>query len=152
MSDHAQALLADLRYAILSEVGARTLYGILATKTKREDLRSLLTRLELESERVLERVRALADGLGGGRLRGALRRRLLATALARLAPLIGIGRILRLCQQAEETVSRWYASDSVYFASRGDHERAALCRELCLIKQVHAQALATWLSNARHLD
>ena len=85
-------------------------------------------------------------------MRGRLRRRVLATGLAWLAPIIGIGPILRLCQQAEETVSRWYASDSGYFAELGEHARATLCRELCLIKQVHAQALATWLANARRLD
>ena len=147
-----RALLQDMRSALLSEIGARTIYARLATRGIREDLRLLLERFEQESEQILERLGALMSDMGGVLPHTSLRRRLLAAALARLAPVIGIRPILRLCQHAEETVSRWYASYSAFLAEIGDEDRSRTCQELSVAKLLHAQALSAWLSNLRRLD
>ena len=141
-----------MHLALLSEVGARTIYERLASRAGREDLGSLLERIAQDSERILERLRELMIELGGDPPRTSLRRRLLASALARLAPVIGIHRVLRLCEQAEETVSRWYAQYAVFLDRIGDAQRSRICQQLAAEKRLHAQALSAWNSNLVHLD
>ncbi len=147
-----RALLRHMRSAFLSEVGARTVYAHLAKRRGREDLQLLLERLAQESEQILDRLRALMIGLGGVPKRTSLRRRFLAAALARLAPVIGIRPILQLCQHAEETVAGWYLRYAAFLCETRDEAPARICEELAGAKRLHAQALSAWLSNLRRLD
>jgi hypothetical protein len=144
-----RTLLRHMHSALLSEVGSRTVYARLSKRRSHGELAQLLERLEQESAQVHEKLRVLMESLGGDPPRSSLRRRLLAEALAALSPLIGIRRVLRLCQHAEETVSRWYASYSAHLAEIGHAESARLCQELSLLKLLHAQALSAWVSNIR---
>ena len=59
----------------------------------------------------------------------------------------GLRFALRLCQDAESTVARWYTEYRAYFAELGDVERARACEELAGVKRRHATWLDTWVQN-----
>ena len=57
--------------------------------------------------------------------------------------------LLRICHNAEDTVSRWYGDYQNFLLSLGDRERAGVCGRLAITKRLHAQALAAWISNLK---
>lgn len=147
MEDY-RAILADMRGALRSEHGARTIYPLLARLARNPELRGVLSSMRAEQEQQIRRLAEAMAELGPAPRRTSLRRSAMAWALFLSTPLIGMRFALRLCHDAEARVSRWYHGYSAWFADRGDLERARFFRELSLTKYTHAQVLEAFLMNA----
>lgn len=153
MSDSTrQALLDDLELALRSELGARTLYPLLKKRTRDSELRRVLDCMAEDEHQVIERVRALVEGMGARARRRSFRRWLAGWAIFFATFLFGLRFALRLCHDAVASVARWYGTYRAYFVEQGDAERARECDELAQIKARHAQWLQTWLQHARFRD
>jgi len=141
------SLVEDMRLALLSEIGARSIYDHLGRRVKDPELKALLARLNLEGVESVARLQALIRGLGARARRTSFRRRALARLLAMASRLTGQRLVLRICWNAEETVGRWYASYAQFLLRLGDLERAQECEALRRVKRSHAQALEAWVAN-----
>ena len=73
----------------------------------------------------------------------------MARALSWTSRVTGMRPALRICQNAEETVARWYAEYEIFLARIGDLERARVCGDLARVKRLHSQALGAWVANIR---
>jgi hypothetical protein len=142
------AVLAEMRRAHLAEIGARTLYGWLARLARDAELRRLMAGLEEEEALQVERLQALMRGLGAAPRRTSRRRRAVSTLLAWSTSVFGSRPVLRLCEEAEGTASRWYAHFAQHFLLSGAADAAATCHGLAQVKARHAQALRAWVDNA----
>ena len=142
--DHG-ALIADMRLALLSELGARAAYRGLARREKKEELARLLEQLWQEEKEQVERLRALMTKLGARPRKRSFRRLVAAHILVVCARLFGSRFALRVCLDAEAAVSRWYAEYSHYFAQAGMLEEGLECDALALTKRRHAQILQAWV-------
>jgi len=143
------SLLKDMHLTLLSEIGARSIYDHLGRLTRDPELRALLRRLNQEGAESVRQLQELMRGMGGRPRRTSLRRRALARVLALSSRVLGARLVLRLCQNAEETVGRWYADYGLFLARIGDVERARECETLAVIKRLHSQALGAWVTNLR---
>jgi len=138
-------LLDDMRLALLSEFGARAMYGHLSRTRRDPELAALLARFCVEEDEQIAKLRALMTALGA-RPAATSRRRRLAAWLLHLAGRVGWRRFaLRLCLESEETVARWYAHYAVHLARTGRAEEARACETLGLTKHRHALALQAWI-------
>lgn len=63
--------------------------------------------------------------------------------------MVGIRLGLRVCQDAEATIARWYQAYAHYLARVAELEAARTCEELSLTKRRHAQILQTFLDHGR---
>jgi rubrerythrin len=144
-----RSLVKDVRLALLSEIGARAAYYHLAQRTKDEELRELLLRLNQDGAEVVKCVQQLMREMGGRPRNTSFRRRALARILAQTTRLSGMRPALRLCHSAEETVSRWYAEYGQFLVRIQDLERARLFQELSVRKRRNASALGAWITNLR---
>lgn len=144
-----RSLLKDMHLALLSEIGARSIYDHLGRIARDPELSAILERLNQQGADSVARLRELMQGMGARPRRTSFRRRAMARALAWASRLTGMRPALRICQNAEETVSRWYAEYEIFLTRIGDTERARACGELARIKRLHAQALAAWVANIR---
>ncbi|MFT5050930.1 MAG: demethoxyubiquinone hydroxylase (CLK1/Coq7/Cat5 family) [Chlamydiales bacterium] len=144
-----RSLLKDMRQALLSEIGARSIYDHLSRRVQDPELRSLLVHLNQEGVLGVERLRELMRGLGGRPRRTSFRRRAMARALCASSRVVGVRTVLRVCAHAEETVSRWYAEYSAFFMRSGDRERAHAFGRMSIEKQIRARALGAWVTNLR---
>jgi len=142
-----RSLLSEMRLALLSEIGARSIYDHLGRRAPEDDLQKLLRRLNVEGAESVAALRELMLGMGGRPRRTSRRRRLLARVLASLSVVIGRRIVLRICLNAEETVARWYGEYAIYLTRLGDHARARTCEELRGVKLLHAGALEAWISH-----
>ena len=141
------SLLRDMHHALLSEIGARSIYDHLARNYERADLRSLLLLLNDEGADSIRQLQALMIDMGGRPRRTSFRRRALARGLALVSRGVGLRFVLRICLDAEETVGRWYTDYAHFLRELGEPERASICEELARVKSRHAQALAAWVTN-----
>lgn len=142
-------LLKDMGQALLSEIGARSIYDHLSRRVADPQLQGLLVQLNRQGIGSVARLQELMRGLGGRPRRTSFRRRAMARALCHGSRVIGVRTVLRVCAHAEETVSRWYTQYSAYFLAAGDLERARAFQELSTEKQVRARALGAWVTNLR---
>jgi hypothetical protein len=138
-------VLDDLRDALRSEYGARSVYPLLVRFARDEDLRNLLRALAEEECAQVEAVRALIDGMGVRAARRSVRRVVMAWILFLSTPVVGLRFALRLCHDAEARVARWYHGFAAWFAEMGDGKRARMCQELSSVKRRHAQALEAFV-------
>lgn len=143
------SLVADMRLALLSEIGARAIYDHLARHVRDEVLRGVLVQLNHEGAEAVERLQGVIASLGARPKRTSLRRRALARVLALSSRVIGVRPVLRICLHAEQTVARWYSAYAHFLLRMGDEEPARTCGELERLKLRHAQVLGAWIQNAR---
>lgn len=148
MDEGRRALVADMELALRSEIGARTLYPLLRRRTADPELRGVLERMALDEQELVARLAALIEGLGGRPRRKSFRRWLAGWVIASGTLIFGLRFALRLCQDAEAAVARWYGAYRDHFAQMGDAERARTCDELVCTKLLHAQWLETWVHNS----
>ena len=141
------SLIADMRLALLSEIGARSIYDHLRRRSSDPELHALLTRLNQAGAESVSRLQGLIRDMGGQPKKTSLRRRALARGLAMASRVTGRRVVLRICLNAEETVGRWYGAYAGFLLQLGHAERARVCQELQTVKRVHAQALGAWVSN-----
>lgn len=141
------SLLRDMRLALLSEIGARSIYDHLRRCVKDPELRALMVEHNETGAANVARLRGLMISMGARPRRTSFRRRVLARALALASRVIGVRVVLRVVMHAEETVSRWYQEYALFLMRLGDEPRAQVCQELAGVKQRHAQALGAWVSN-----
>ena len=144
-----RTLVRDMKLALLSEIGARSIYDHLGRHVKDEDLRALLAQLNGTGEESVRRLRELMIDLGAQPRTTSLRRRALARGLALASRVTGVRFALRICMNAEETVGRWYQSYGLFLMKLDDPDRARVCQELSQIKRQHAQVLGAWVGNLR---
>ena len=144
-----RALLKDMAQALLSEIGARSVYDHMSRRVSDPELQGLLHLLNRDGERGVARLQEQMRSLGARPRRTSFRRRAMARALTWASYGIGVRSVLRLCAHAEESVSRWYNEYSAFFLAHGDRERARLFRDFSLEKQLRARALGAWISNLR---
>ena len=78
----------------------------------------------------------------------SFRRWLASWAIALATLVFGLRFALRMSQDAEAAVARWYGAYRDHFAREGDHQRARECEELLAVKLLHAQWLDTWVQNS----
>jgi rubrerythrin len=138
-------LVAELQEALRAERGARTVYERLAGLVRDDVLAEVLAGFAEDELRQIEDVRRILVGLERAPDRPRLRRRLAALTLAYSAKLVGPRFALRVCTEAEETRSRWYAQFQAHFLECGAGEAAQACAQLCAVKIRHAQVLRTWV-------
>jgi rubrerythrin len=134
-----------MRLALLSEFGAHVVYSRLATCVEDRELRGVLAELAEEEVRQIERLRSLMSALGDRPRRRSIRRWLAARALVSCRRLFGARFALRVCLDAEWTVSRWYAKYADYLNRVGQESGAQECQELALIKRRHSRVLQAWV-------
>jgi hypothetical protein len=142
------SLLREMHLALLSEFGARAVYGDLARWLRDPELKRVLKGLSEESA---EQVRSLSEtmiALGGRPRSASARRRILAAALALSTPILGRRIVLRICASAADKASRWYAYFQIHLMQIGHGELAATCGRLSDVRRSHSQALETWVENA----
>lgn len=144
-----RSLVRDMKLALLSEIGARSIYDHLGRQVKDEDLRALLVQLNEAGAESVMRLRELMIGLGARPRKTSFRRRFLARGLAMTSRVTGVRFALRICMNAEETVGRWYQSYGLFLMKLEDPDRARTCHELSQIKRQHAQVLGAWVGNLR---
>ncbi len=144
-----ESLLRDMQLTLLSEIGARSVYDHLARRVRDPQLKRLLERLNQEGAQQVARLQELIAEMGGRPRRTSFRRRALARILAHTTRLAGPRPALRICMNASETVSRWYAEYALLLVRIGDPGRAEQCEELRRVKVLHAQALGAWVSNIK---
>jgi hypothetical protein len=142
-----RSLVADMRLALLSEIGARAIYDHLGRRLPDGELRSLLAHFNDTGTESVARLRDLMIGLGARARRTSLRRRALARGLALASRFTGRRLVLRICMNAEQTVGRWYAEYAIFLLRIGDRPRAQVCSELAEIKRRNAQVLSAWVDN-----
>ncbi|MEZ5980058.1 MAG: hypothetical protein R3F34_17855 [Planctomycetota bacterium] len=140
-------LVRDMRQAIRSELGAFSLYSVLPRVTRDVELRKLIEALRTGASQNISEVSALMEELGGRAERSRWTRALVAWLLALAAPVTGIRLPLRLCHEAESTVSRWYAEYAAALARIGEFERAQRFTDLSMRKRIHAVRLKTFVDN-----
>lgn len=136
-----------MHLALLAEFGARAIYSDLGGGTEDEELRSVLARLEHESAEQIVELSAVMRALGGKPPTRSRRRQLLAVLLARSRRIVGRRLVLRVCAQAEDKASRWYAYFRVILVQAGRHELAESCSLMSATKRRHAQVLGAWVLN-----
>jgi len=138
-----------MKLALLSEIGARSIYDHLGRFVRDVELRALLAKLNEEGVDSVAELQALMRSMGAKPRRTSFRRRALARLLALSSRVVGPRIVLRICHNAEDTVSRWYGDYQNFLLSLGDHERAEVCGRLAVTKRLHAQALAAWIANLK---
>ena len=148
LDDRHKALIEDMGLALRSELGARTLYPLLRRRTSDPELRSVLERLAADERDLVPRLAALIEGLGGRPRRRSFRRWLASWAIAFGTLPFGLRFALRLSQDAEAAVARWYGAYRDFFSDAGEVERARECDDFVRVKLLHAQWLETWVENS----
>jgi len=146
--DGRAEVLVEMRRALLAELGALALYGWLARLSRSAELRDLMAAFEDEERAQVERLRQLMRELGEQPRATSRRRRLASLLLACSTPVFGARPVLRLCEEAEGTASRWYAHFAEHLVLSGAPLEAAACRALSDTKARHARALRAWVDNA----
>ncbi len=149
MKESQDALLEDMQLALRSELGARTLYPLLGRRTKDPELGRVLERMAEDERELVGRLQRLLASLGAKAQKRSFRRWLASLAIAAATLVFGLRFALRLSQDAEETVARWYGTYRAFFLELEDPERARECDDFAQIKLRHAQWLDTWIQNAR---
>lgn len=148
LAEDREAVLAEMLRALRAELGARSLYGWLARLARDRELRRLMGGLEEEEEQQVDELCRLLTSLGLRPRRWSLRRRAASCLLAWSTPVFGTRPVLRLCQEAEGTASRWYACFAEHFVRTGAPEEARLCNSMALLKSRHAGALEAFVGHA----
>jgi rubrerythrin len=143
------SLIADMRQALLAELGARAVYPRLAAGVRDAELARLLAQFHQEEVEQVETLRALLTALGERPPDKCRRRAFAAFVLAlasRYGAFLGARRIaLRLCHESETTVGRWYGAYAAYLVRAGELDHARTCETLGLTKRRHALALEAWV-------
>lgn len=141
------SLEADVRIALLSEIGARALTDHLARKVRDPELQGLASALNEEGISLVAEVQQLVRDMGGRPRRTSFRRRALARALVALRHVTGLRVVLRLLLHQEESLARWYGEYAHYLARIGEPVRAASFERLRSTKRRRAESVATWVTN-----
>ncbi|MHC4892722.1 MAG: hypothetical protein ACYTFV_05005 [Planctomycetota bacterium] len=146
--DRLGPLVRDMRIALRSEFGAYSLYLLLPLIARNDELRKLLIQLRDEQRELIQEVRALIEELGGAPApRSRWTRAVAAWALFLVTPVCGMRLPLRLCCEAERTVSRWYGEYAMYLVGQGRNGEAIRCQELEMAKRIHATRLSAFVSH-----
>lgn len=140
----SEMLLAEMREALLAELGALEAYRALSRRPWDEELLKVLVAFHHEELELVEGLRTVIQALGGRARRRSWRRRIAARLLAASTRCFGPRFALRVCQEAEATVSRWYREFAVYLARTGELEHARRCEEFSRTKARHASTLNAW--------
>ena len=145
LNEEARVILRrELRLALLSEFGARSICDHLGRWVTDGALGYSLARVNREGSEVVSEVQDMLRLLGVEPRRTSFRRRALARGLAIVARVSGPRLVVRVAQQASETVARWYLQYAFFLAQHGELELARRCENLAEIKNGHAQSLAAW--------
>jgi hypothetical protein len=140
-------LVRDMQSALRSEFGAYSLYLVLPLLARNLELRALLRQLRREQRDQIEGLRGLIVTLGGQAPRSRWTRAVAAWALFLATPVLGLRFALRICSEAERTVSRWYFEYAIHLAERGYLDSAQRCRELGETKHIHATRLSAFVNH-----
>lgn len=138
-------LVRDMGFALRSEFGAYSIYALLPLIARSNELRRLLVAMRHAQRDQVAGLRKLIDDLGGKAPASRWTRALAAWALFAITPIVGMRFSLRLCVEAERTVTRWYAEYAVHLAERGYFEAARRCNDLGMTKRIHAARLSTFV-------
>jgi hypothetical protein len=143
----SESLLADMHQALLAEFGAAEAYRGLARRAWSPGLVEVLSGFCREEQEQIEELRSVIGALGGRAPRRSRRRWLAARLLVASTRIFGPRFALRVCQEAELSVSRWYREHAVHLARVGELELARRCQALSAAKARHASALGAWTEN-----
>ena len=145
--DRFGPLVRDMRHALRSEFGAYSLYLVLPLVARNTELRRLLVQLRDEQREQIEALREIIQSLGGDAPRSRWTRAVAAWALFLATPVCGMRLPLRLCCEAERTVSRWYNEYAFHLVAQGRPQEALRCQELGMIKRIHATRLSAFVNH-----
>ena len=134
--------------ALLSEFGAQVVYSRLSDCVEDEELVGVLKELAEDEAVQIRELQELMRRLGGTPRERSLRRWLAARALVSCRRLFGARFAMRVCLDAEWTVSRWYAKYAAYLQQVGEDGAAQVCEELALTKRRHSRVLQAWVDLA----
>jgi hypothetical protein len=142
-------LVRDLQRALYSELGAFSVYVLLPRWTRQRDLLPLLRQMAEDERQIIAGVRGLIERLGGKAPKRRWSRSLAAWGLWLATPVMGLPFALRLCREAESSVSRWYAQHTVLLYQLGRLEEAQATRGWSQTKHVHAVRLGAFIDHLR---
>lgn len=138
-------LVRDMGFALRSEFGAYSIYTLLPLVARTGELRRLLVAMRDEQREQIVGLRRLIVDLGGSAPASRWTRAAAAWGLFAVTPVVGMRFSLRLCLEAERTITRWYAEYALHLAERGYFEPARRCGELGMVKRIHAARLGTFV-------
>ena len=145
----ADDLLAlELHGTLLSEFGARAIYGDLARSCRDAELARLLEHLREEQDEQVRELREVMRSLGLRPPESSTRRRCLAWLLAKARPLVGQRLVLRLCAQAAERAAGAHATFQHCLHAPGRGAGAAACAHMSERRRRHAYSLEAWVQTA----
>lgn len=139
------SLLANMRQALLAEMGACAIYARLARRTPDAELGEVLGQFHREECEQIEALRHLMSTLGARSKARSLPRSTAAWLIALSTRVGGMPLALRLCLESERTVERWYCEFAHYLGQSGERDLVATCEALACTKGRHARALAAWV-------
>lgn len=141
------SLVADMRIALLAELGARSIYGQLSKRMRDAELRQVIAQFHEEESQIIATVQRLLLLCGARNVPArSLRRALLAWMLASSSRGRSDSLALRSCHDSELTVARWYSEYARYLGQIGARAEARTCEELAQAKIRHARILEAWMS------
>ena len=145
-------IVRDMERALRSEFGAYSVYSLLPRLTRNRELKRLLAVLRDDERDLIQATRGLIGDLGGDAPTSRWTRSVAAWALFAATPILGMRFALRLCREAETTVSRWYADHAMHLFLVGDEVNAERARELSQVKWRHAVRLGAFVDHLRRGD
>lgn len=148
-TDPRGPVVRDLERALRSEFGAYSVYCLLPKLIRGRELKGLIGVLRDDTRAQIERTRALIEQLGGVAPKSRWTRSVAAWALFFATPILGVRFSLRLCREAEGTVSRWYGEHAVYLLRLGERQMAEEASLLAAEKWRHSVRLATFVDHLR---
>jgi Ubiquinone biosynthesis protein COQ7 len=152
VADLLDLLVRDLLRSLYSEFGAYSVYVLLRRWTRHRDLLPLLRQMASEEQQLIAAVRQLIERLGGKAPKRRWTRSVAAWGLWLATPVMGMPFALRLCREAERSVSRWYAQHTVLLYQLGRLEEAQATRAWSQTKHVHAVRLGAFIDHLRRGD
>ncbi len=145
--DRLGPLVRDMQHALRSEFGAQSAYSLLPTWTRDPELRRVLLRFRDQQKEHVESLRAVIEELGQRAPKSRWTRSVAAWGLFLVTPVLGMRFALRLCAEAADTVSRWYAEYTAHLLEHGRLEPARTCQEIGRQRARQAQVLRAFIEH-----
>jgi hypothetical protein len=140
------ALTAEVRRALMAEIGARSIYAPLEGRMRDPELSRVLASFRDDEDGLIDGVRALLVAVGAKRgPEESFTRAWIGWMLAVCSRGRNSALALRLSHDSECTMARRYHELSIRFARAGHVEHARACDGFAQVKQRHARVLEAWI-------
>ncbi len=136
---------ADLEWLTRAENGARTLFRLLASRARDEELASVLSAFQREQDLQIDTLRRLLERVGMQARSSLLPRELLARVVHASSVLGARSLALRTCLETQSTLQHRYSCLAGWFQANERRDLARVCDELSVTKARQVSALQAWV-------